>query len=55
MIDIDFTLIPHHILTISTAYIIVLPIAWNRDADSKSAGLRTFSIVAIATCGFTLL
>ena len=31
------------------------PIAWNRERGSRSAGLRTFPIVALASCGFVLL
>jgi putative Mg2+ transporter-C (MgtC) family protein len=39
---------------LATAYVLALPIAWNREARSHGAGLRTFPIVAIASCGFML-
>lgn len=39
---------------IAIAYVLALPIAWDREAKEKSAGLRTFPIVAIASCGFML-
>ena len=28
------------------------PIGWNREKEERSAGLRTFPLVAVATCGF---
>ncbi|MCX7545322.1 MgtC/SapB family protein [Marinicella gelatinilytica] len=37
------------------ALIISLPIAYNREQGSKSAGLRTYPLVSVATCSYTLL
>lgn len=34
------------------AYLLALPIGWNREQHERSAGLRTFPLVAVATCGF---
>jgi putative Mg2+ transporter-C (MgtC) family protein len=34
------------------AYVLALPIAWDRERNERSAGLRTFPLVAIAACGF---
>jgi putative Mg2+ transporter-C (MgtC) family protein len=34
------------------AYVLAVPIAWDRERNECSAGLRTFPIVAIAACGF---
>ena len=34
---------------------LTLPIAYNRERKSNSAGLRTYPLVAIATCSYTLL
>jgi putative Mg2+ transporter-C (MgtC) family protein len=31
--------------------VLALPIGWNREKEERSAGLRTFPLVAIATCG----
>ncbi len=55
ILNLDFALIAHNLITVGTAYLISLPIAWDREKEAKSAGLRTFPIVAVATCGFTLL
>jgi putative Mg2+ transporter-C (MgtC) family protein len=37
------------------AYVIALPIALDRERATRSAGLRTFPIVAMASCGFFLV
>lgn len=34
------------------AYLLALPIGWDREKSERSAGLRTFPLVAIASCGF---
>ena len=46
-----FDLLPH-LVALATAYLLALPIGWNRERAERSAGLRTFPLVAIATCGF---
>lgn len=42
-------------LTMAAAYLIALPIAYDREARSRSAGLRTFPLVGIGSCGFVLI
>ena len=37
------------------AYLLAFPIGWNREREHRSAGLRTFPIVAVAACGFVML
>ena len=44
--------IARHGLTLLIAYVLALPIGWNRELEERSAGLRTFPLVAVATCGF---
>lgn len=41
-----------HILVLAGAYVLALPIGWNREKHERSAGLRTFPLVALAACGF---
>jgi putative Mg2+ transporter-C (MgtC) family protein len=36
------------------AYALSVPIGWNRELQDRSAGLRTFPLVAVASCGFIL-
>ncbi|MBD3649579.1 MAG: MgtC/SapB family protein [Pseudomonadales bacterium] len=53
--NLDWYLITAHLAKMATAYILSLPIAWNREAEDQSAGLRTFPLVAVASCGFMLI
>lgn len=46
----SFNLGPH-LVSIAIAYLLALPIGWNREKAERSAGLRTFPLVAIACCG----
>ena len=41
-----------HLAALIAAYLLALPIGWNREKAERSAGLRTFPLVAIASCGF---
>ena len=41
-----------HVITLLGAYLLALPIGWNRERQARSAGLRTFPLVALASCGF---
>ncbi len=43
-----------HLATLAAAYALALPIGWNRERAERSAGLRTFPLVALAACGFIL-
>ena len=44
-----------HIITLALAYALALPVGWDREKDERSAGIRTFPLVAIASCGFVLV
>ena len=46
-----FNLAPH-LAALLVAYGLALPIGWNREHEERSAGLRTFPLVAVASCGF---
>jgi putative Mg2+ transporter-C (MgtC) family protein len=41
-----------HLVALAAAYLLALPIGWNREKEERSAGLRTFPLVAVASCGF---
>lgn len=55
MIDIDWTRILTHLMNVVIAYLLALPVAWDREKEARSAGLRTFPLVAVASCGYMLL
>jgi len=37
------------------AYVLALPIGWNREREEHTAGIRTFPIVAVASCGLAIV
>lgn len=43
-----------HLLRLAIAFVLALPIAWDREQRERSAGLRTFTIVAMSTCGLLM-
>lgn len=53
--DINWSLVASHLGLLTVAYLLALPVAWNRERHARSAGLRTFPLVAIAACGFMLV
>ncbi len=52
---VNWTLVFKNLSLIAVALILTLPIAYNREKKSQSAGLRTYPLVAVATCSYTLL
>lgn len=44
-----------HLVALAIAYVLALPIGWNREKEERSAGIRTFPLVALASCGFILI
>lgn len=41
-----------HVGVLALAYALALPIGWDREKEARSAGLRTFPLVALASCAF---
>ncbi|NNE44887.1 MAG: MgtC/SapB family protein [Gemmatimonadetes bacterium] len=54
-LGIDFDLIISHLVHLLVAYALAFPIAWDREARDRSAGLRTFPLVAIGSCAYMLV
>lgn len=46
-----FEMVPH-LTALAIAYALAFPIGWDREKATRSAGLRTFPLVALASCGF---
>ncbi|MES2915491.1 MAG: MgtC/SapB family protein [Pseudomonadota bacterium] len=44
-----------HLASLVVAYLLALPIGWNREQEERSAGLRTFPLVAMSACGFVMI
>ena len=51
----DLWEVASHLIALAVAYALALPIGWNREHEARSAGLRTFPPVAIASCGFVIV
>lgn len=54
-LHIDWTLVWFNLVHLGIAYILSLPLAFDREKSSRGAGLRTFPLVAVASCGYTLV
>lgn len=50
----DWWQIASHLASVAVAYLLALPVAWEREQNARSAGLRTFPLVAVASCGYIL-
>lgn len=44
-----------HLVKLGLAYLFVLPIGWLQEQAERSAGLRTFPLVAMASCGLMIV
>jgi putative Mg2+ transporter-C (MgtC) family protein len=53
-IDINWTQVLSHLYHLAIAFILALPIGWDRETSKRHFGLRTFPLVALAACGFML-
>jgi putative Mg2+ transporter-C (MgtC) family protein len=42
-------------LRLALAFVLVLPLAWERERRSRSVGLRTYPLVSACVCGILLL
>lgn len=51
----QWPMVVKHLVLIGIALLLSFPVAYNREHHSNSAGLRTYPLVAIATCSYTLL
>ena len=43
-----------NLIYLVVAYLLAIPIGWDRESEEKSAGIRTFSLVSIASCAYTI-
>ena len=54
-LDIDWIEILSNLTSLGIAYLLAFPIGWERERRGRSAGLRTFPLVSVATCGYMLI
>ena len=54
-LDIEWSQIVYNLWHLAAAFVLAMPIALDRERSSRGAGLRTFPLVAVAACGYTLV
>ena len=54
-LTVDWSQIATNLLHLGIAYVLTVPVAYDRERASRGAGLRTFPLVAVAACGYTLV
>jgi putative Mg2+ transporter-C (MgtC) family protein len=50
--------VPHElqgVVEIVSAYALALPIGWEREKNDRNVGIRTFPLIAVASCAFIVL
>ena len=53
--DLEWNMVLLHTRDLVFAFILALPIGWDREKNERTAGLRTFPLVAVAACGYMLV
>jgi len=53
--EINWTEVLSNLVQLGIAYVLSLPLAFDRERAATGAGLRTFPLVAVAACGYTLV
>lgn len=55
LLNTDWTYILSYLVKLGAAFLVALPIALDRERSTRLMGLRTFPLVAVASCGFVLV
>jgi putative Mg2+ transporter-C (MgtC) family protein len=55
MLEFEWGLMLTTLSQIGSAYLLALPVAWDREHEARSAGIRTFPLVSVAACGYMLV
>lgn len=53
--DLDWQQLLTYLLRIAGAFLLALPVAWERERSTNIMGLRTFPLVSVASCAFVLM
>lgn len=53
--DFELQQILSHFVYLAIAFALALPVGWDRERSERDIGLRTFPLVAMASCGFILV
>lgn len=53
--NIDFDVMTFHFSHLALAYAMAFPLGYNRECSTLGSGLRTYPLVAVASCGYALV
>jgi len=53
--DFSLEVLSYNLSALIVAFLLALPVAWDREQRKSSPGLRTFPLVAIASCAYVLV
>jgi len=53
--DFSISVLAYHLASLVVAFLLALPVAWDREQLKNSPGLRTFPLVAMASCAYVLV
>lgn len=53
--DIDLQQIAFNLTHLGIAFVMALPLGWDREQSERTMGMRTFPLIAMASCGFLIL
>jgi len=51
----EWQTVPHDLMRMAVAYLLALPVGWWSEKEAHSVGVRTFPLVAMASCGYVML
>lgn len=54
-LHLDWSLFVEYLLKFGAVFLLALPTAWEREQSTRLMGLRTFPLVAVASCGYVLI
>lgn len=55
LLDFDWQAFLTYLVRLAGAFVLVLPVAWEREQATRIMGLRTFPLVAAASCAYVLI
>jgi len=53
--DFDWVVLAYNLSAITVAFLLALPVGWDREQKKSSPGLRTFPLVAMSSCAYLLV
>ncbi|HNP59671.1 MAG TPA: MgtC/SapB family protein [Nitrospirales bacterium] len=54
LIDLNWHQVWSHLYHLLIAFLLAVPLGWDREHESRGAGLRTFPLVAVGSCAYML-